>query len=157
MGRAGRSAGDSVVKTLEHTTEIDAPAETVWNTITDLGAYGEWNPFLVDVAGSLDAGSRLAIQMRPGKRSMTFRPTVLEVLPGRTLRWLGRFLVPGIFDGAHVLTVEPLDGQRSRFTQREHFSGILVPLMGGLIRDTDAGFAAMNEALKRRAEADVRR
>lgn len=145
------------MSTLEHGTEIGAPAETVWSIIEDLGAYGDWNPFMVAASGSLAVGSRLEIQMRPGTRSMTFRPTVQEVVPGRTLRWLGRFLMPGLFDGAHTLTVEPMGDSLSRFTQREEFRGLLVPLMGGLIRDTDAGFGAMNEALKQRAEATADR
>ncbi len=32
---------------------------------------------------------------------MTFRPKVQEVRPGMLLRWIGRLIVPGIFDGTH--------------------------------------------------------
>jgi hypothetical protein len=38
------------------------------------------------------------------------RPSVLEVVPGRTLRWLGHLLLPGIFDGEHHFEIEPLGG-----------------------------------------------
>jgi hypothetical protein len=37
---------------------------------------------------------------------------VLEVVPGRTLRWLGHLLVPGIFDGEHYFEIEPLGANR---------------------------------------------
>ncbi len=42
-----------------------------------------------------------------------------------------------------------------RFHQGERFTGILVPLMGfiGVFRNTQDGFEAMNQALKRRAES----
>jgi hypothetical protein len=71
----------------------------------------------------------------------------------RELRWLGRLFVPGLFDGEHRLALEPLDGGRSRFVQSERFDGLLVGLFGKTLAATERGFAGMNEALKRRAEA----
>jgi hypothetical protein len=51
------------------------------------------------------------------------------------------------------LRVESLSEGRSRFTQHERSSGILVPFVGGMLRDTAAGFELMNAALKARVEA----
>jgi hypothetical protein len=83
---------------------------------------------------------------------------VLEVVPGRTLRWLGHLLIPGLFDGEHHFTIEPLDANRSRFVQQERFSGLLVPLFAkSLDEHTLAGFQAMNAALKAGAEANCTR
>lgn len=81
--------------------------------------------------------------------AMTFKPEVQEVEEGRELRWLGRFLLPGLFDGEQSLRI---DG-RSRFVQSERFSRLLVGFFGGTLDKTERGFAQMNEALKRRAEA----
>jgi hypothetical protein len=50
---------------------------------------------------------------------MNFKPTVLAVEPERELRWIGRFLVRGLFDGEHSFRIEPLDHNRSRFIQSE--------------------------------------
>ena len=83
---------------------------------------------------------------------MTFKPTVRAVHANRELRWLGRLLVPGIFDGEHSLQIEPLDGGRSRFVQSERFSGLLVGLVKGALAKTAAGFEQMNTALKERVE-----
>ena len=88
----------------------------------------------------------------PSGRAMTFKPTVLAVEPDRELRWRGRLLLPGIFDGEHILHIEPLDQARSRFTQAERFSGILVGLFGSTLDKTELGFEEMNAALKARAE-----
>ena len=61
---------------------------------------------------------------------MTFRPRVLRAVPEHELRWLGRFLLPGILDGEHFFKIEPLDeGRRTRFIQGERFTGLLVPLL----------------------------
>ena len=84
---------------------------------------------------------------------MTFRPTVLAVEDNRELRWMGRLLLPGIFDGEHHLDLAPT-ASGSSFKQEEKFSGILVRMMGAsTFQQTQRGFAEMNEALKQRAEA----
>ncbi len=84
---------------------------------------------------------------------MTFRPRVLKAEPDRELRWLGHFLIPGLFDGEHIFTIEPLEAGRVRFVQREIFTGVLVPLfMRWMEKDTLRGFEEMNTILKLRAE-----
>ena len=87
---------------------------------------------------------------------MTFRPTVLVAEHPRELRWLGRLLVRGVFDGEHRFVIRPLADNRVRFEQSERFTGVLVPLFReSLDRDTKRGFAEMNRALKERAEGET--
>ena len=69
------------------------------------------------------------------------------------MRWLGRLIMPGPFDGEHRLAIEPLDGGRSKFVQSERFRGLLVGLSRKTLDVTERGFGEMNAALKRRAEA----
>jgi hypothetical protein len=60
---------------------------------------------------------------------MTFRPRVLRAVLDQELRWLGRVVLPGIFDGVQFSKIEPLDeGRRTRFIQGERFTGRL-PLL----------------------------
>jgi hypothetical protein len=100
------------------------------------------------------SGSRLAVHIAPpGKSGMRFKPTVLTANPERELRWLGRLLLPGIFDGEHYFLLEPIGSDRTRLTHGERFSGILVGVFGGTLSATEDGFKAMNEALKQRPEA----
>jgi hypothetical protein len=141
------------MRVLRTEIEIDAPSERVWEVLTDFDAYLEWNPFIRAVEGEPVVGSRLKVRIEPpGARGMTFKPTVRAVEAGRELRWLGRLLVPGVFDGEHRLVVEPLDGGRSRFIQSERFSGLLVGPFAKTLAATERGFVEMNEALKQRAE-----
>jgi hypothetical protein len=139
------------MRTIERITEIDAPAPTVWDVLMDVDAYREWNPFLTLMTSPTHVGQRLAVAIRAGERSMTFTPTLTVFSPGRSICWVGRLLVPRVVDGTHELHVEPIDDRRSRFTHRETFRGVLVPFLGSVLRDTDAGFAAMNAALAERA------
>ncbi len=84
---------------------------------------------------------------------MTFQPKVTKVDPPHEFRWLGHLLVQGLFDGEHVFEIEPLDGDRVRFVQRESFRGFLAPLLIRMVEDdTRRGFEQMNAALKARAE-----
>ena len=83
---------------------------------------------------------------------MTFRPTVLQVDEAKGLRWIGHLLVTGLFDGEHSFELHELPGRRTRFVQRELFSGVLVSLSRSALDKTELGFAAMNEALKTRVE-----
>ena len=85
---------------------------------------------------------------------MTFRPKVLVAKPNAELRWLGRFLMPGLFDGEHYFVLSQLGENRTRFVHGERSSGVLVPLVKSNLESAiRAGFEAMNEAMKRRAES----
>ncbi len=134
--------------------EIDAPAERVWQVLTDFGKFPEWNPFIRKIDGHAKVGARLQVQIgASGTRAMSFSPKMLNVEPNRELRWLGRLLIPGLFNGEHSFIIEPLDEKRVRFVQREKFTGLLVPFMTkSLDRDARRGFEEMNRALKERAE-----
>ena len=137
------------MRIVEHSIDIAAPANEVWQVLTAVDEYTAWNPFMTRLGGRLAVGERLVITIRPGSRAMTFKPTVVDLEPARLVRWQGRLGVRGIFDGEHELRLEAtLRG--TRFTQRERFSGLLVPFMGGVLADTLRGFTAMNEALRDR-------
>ena len=142
------------MKELRTEIEIQASAERVWQLLTDFPSFPQWNPFIRKATGNIRVGERLEVNIQPsGASGMTFRPTVLKAEPNRELRWLGHLLISGLFDGEHSFTIEPLGEGRVRFTQREVFTGLLVPLFArGLDTDTRRGFEEMNLALKARAE-----
>ena len=134
--------------------DINASSDQVWRVLTDFGAYGEWNPFITSISGQVQRGARLKVRVHPpGGRGMTVRPTVLVADRNRELRWVGRLLFPGIFEGEHVFQITPLGNGRVRLLQQETFRGFLVPVLRWwLDGQTRAGFEAMNRALKERAE-----
>ena len=132
---------------------IDANPEQVWTILTDFAAYPEWNPFITRISGPLEVGGKLTVRLQPpGGRGITFRPTVQTVEPRRHFGWLGRLLVPGLFDGAHefLLTSTPDGG--THLLQRETFTGVLVSLFGRTLGQSSTGFDESNQALKTRAE-----
>lgn len=141
----------------EEQTEIviNASPDTVWDILTDLEAFADWNPFAQRASGKVEVGQRLNVYLKPPNgMGMTVKPTVKIADRAKEFRWLGRFLIPGVFDGEHYFRLEPADNGGTRFVHGEKFRGILVPLMGGIISKAVKGFEEMNLALKARAEGD---
>jgi len=142
------------MKQLDNELEINASAERVWQLLTDFASFPQWNPFIQHVSGELERGAQLEVTLQPsGTHATTIRPMVLKAEPNRELRWIGRLLIPGLIDDEHIFTIEPLDANRVRFTQREIFTGLLASFHGrSRNADTRRGFREMGQALKLRAE-----
>jgi hypothetical protein len=142
------------MKQLDNELEINASAERVWQLLSDFASFPQWNPFIQHVSGELKRGAQLKVTLQPsGTRATTIRPTVLKAEPNRELRWIGRWLLPGLLDDEHIFSIEPLDADRVRFTQREIFTGFFASFHGrSRNTDTRRGFREMGKALKLRAE-----
>jgi hypothetical protein len=140
------------LRRIETAIEIAAPPSAVWDVLVDFAAYPDWNPFIRLLQGEATVGARLEVTVQPpGGKPMTFRPTVLVAEPASELRWLGRVLMPGLFDGEHGFRLEPTAGG-CRLHHGETFSGLLVPLFSRMLDGTAQGFGALNQALKERVE-----
>ena len=134
--------------------DIEAPVQKVWDLITDLDNYAAWNPFVVMGKGPLREGEKITVRAEPkGTPGKTFRPVVTKLAPGREIRWLGHFLLPGLVDGEHIHILDPLGENRTRYIHDDVFSGWLLPVVWTrLDLVTRIGFEKMNAALKKRAE-----
>ncbi len=136
--------------------EIEASPEKVWGVLTDFASFPDWNPFMRSVSGDLSVGGRLTVRLQPPRsKGATFKPNIIEVERYRSIRWLGHLLIPGLFDGEHILEILPVEGgKRVRFIQRELFSGLFLPFLSKMLKhDTAGGFVEMNKALKERCES----
>jgi len=133
---------------------IAASPERVWHILMDFNSYPAWNPFITRIRGEVSVGSKLSVFLQPpGGRGMEFRPVVLVIAPDHELRWKGKLLMNGIFDGKHVFMIEPNGNNGVRFIQKEIFKGVLAPIIISMIgAKTREGFHVMNVALKARAE-----
>ncbi len=134
--------------------EINASANSVWEILTTFDEYPDWNPFIREISGELAEGSRLSVSIQPvDSDPMDFQPTLIKADKNHELRWIGRVLVRGIFDGEHYLIIEKISEEKVNLIHGENFSGVLVPLLWGSMESgTKQGFKAMNEALKSKVE-----
>ncbi len=141
------------MKAIETEIDIRAEGSVVWAVLTDLPRYADWNPFIPTVSGDVRRGGRLKVRIAPpGLRQATFRPRIVTLLPGRELSWVGRVLVPGMFDGWHSFRIAET-GSGVRFYQCERFTGLFSAFFGeDDLMAVRTGFEAMNEALRCRCE-----
>jgi hypothetical protein len=131
---------------------MQSPPDVVWQILTGFGAYPDWNPFITQASGDIRVGERLTLKIvPPGAGGMTFRPRVTALEPEHVLEWFGTLPIPGLIDGRHTFILEPTAGGTT-LTQKETFTGLLVPLSTGMLLRTKKGFQNMNDALRSRAD-----
>jgi hypothetical protein len=130
--------------------EIDAPAKTVRSVLYKFDDYPKWNPFIVKVDGVVQEGRDVTVTVKPvGKDQLSGTTTIVSMTDNR-LEWRGSLAIPGLFTGDHEFIIEELDANRTMFYQNEKMSGLIIPFFN--LKPEEAGFAAMNEALKQKAE-----
>lgn len=152
-----RAASHSLacVAVYRSTLAVDAPAERVWEVLTDFDRWAEWNPSVPSIEGEPRVGSTLTLTLAmPGRPSAKVKARLTEVVPPRRLVWDGKVGAEWLFAGHREFLIESQPDGTARFTHVEDVSGMLFPLfrafMGGAIRRHHEG---LNEAVKERAEA----
>lgn len=133
--------------------ELKASAEQVWQVLTDLEKYSEWNPLLYRGVGKVELGEIVEVSAKTASKDMNFICTVTEVEPYKKFAWKFHVVHPLLFSGLHIFEIQPVDQQTVRFIDREQFKGLLLPMQAKDL--TTNGLSAMVEmgiALKKRVE-----
>jgi hypothetical protein len=133
---------------------INATPARVWAVLTDFPHYTEWNPFVLQVEGSVDRNAtiRYRFEMPRGIRIWT-RATVLRFEPERELRFSANFLTPTIFRGDHYFAIQPAGQNGVIFHHGEIVTGLLFRAVQLILQNFGLPmFQALNGALKQRAE-----
>lgn len=136
---------------------INGTPEQVWGVLTNFSGFPNWNPFVRRASGTVKQGERIEVYLQPPDGpGMMIKPTLTKAVPNLELRWLGHTVIPGLFDGEHIFTIEALEADGVRFIQREVFGGILAsPVLRLIGENTLRGFEAMNKALMAEAEKPI--
>jgi hypothetical protein len=136
---------------------INATAEKVWRILTDIENYSQWNLFITSINGEIEVGNTLDVMIvPPNGKTMKFKPTVLVVDKHKELKWKGKLLFKGLFDGEHKFEIVDNKNGTVTFIQSENFIGVLVPFFKKMINvNTKNGFVLMNERLREKAEDEA--
>lgn len=130
---------------------INESPENVWKVFSQFDTYPSWNPFITSIYGNIAVGKEITVSIQPpGDNAMKFTPTVIALEPDKEFRWLGVFIMKGVFDGEHFFQLIDNRNGTTTFIHGEKFKGALVPFFN--FNSTQQGFAAMNVALKDRVE-----
>lgn len=141
------------MKTIHTEIGIGAPADIVWETISDLDGWEQWNP-IMKASGKVAIGTRPKVTISPpGSKVMELTPKITHLDEGKEFRWRDGMLAGLLLQGEHGFRVVPEDVGRCRFEQFEVFSGVLSGAMVSRSgKAIETGFQAMNRMLKREAE-----
>ena len=139
---------------IDATLDIEAPAERVWQVITDFPRYGEWNPFLRACSTTLKPGDPIDLQVQLfGSGPRPQREWMLTHTPGKEFSYSMKPAPLGALHSRRSHTVTPLGSGRCRYESHFEIAGWLQPLVRGLLGGKlEQGFAGMTAGIKSRAE-----
>lgn len=139
---------------IEETREIAAPAEVVWEVISDLSRYGEWNPFVSKCESTLQPGDAIDMTVHLMKKPQQQREWITEYREGRGFSYRMKPVPASALSSARWHDIAPLDEQRCRYVSHFELRGWLMPLVRSLLgRRLRAGFDGMTAGVAKRAEA----
>jgi uncharacterized protein YndB with AHSA1/START domain len=139
--------------TIEKNFEINAPAEVVWEVITDFSKYGEWNPFIREAKVDLRPGGTIDMQVKLMARPQAQREWVKEVVPGKRFAYSMKPVPGGTLSSFRSHDVEAAGLNKTRYRSYFHLQGWLHPVVVALLGSKlQAGFAGMSEGIRTRSE-----
>ena len=137
------------MRSYEASSLIDATPEKVWSVLTDAAAWPDWDSGVTKVDGRLALGEKIAVtvEANPG-RSFPVKVTQLSA-PARMVFVGG--MPAGLFTGTRTYTLAQ-DGNATRFTMREEYTGLMAGMFFRSIPDLGPSFRQFADGLKHRSE-----
>lgn len=138
------------------TVQIDAPARVVWQVLTDLPRYGEWNPFCVKAESTLEMGAPVHMQLT-NYWDDTLAPNceyVCAKVHERQIAWEMLWTTAWPYAARRDQYVEPTGAESCSYYSTDAFygdTGVHVMRFAGPW--VKASFDATARALKARAES----
>jgi hypothetical protein len=150
----------------EASIDINAPIDDVWRVMTDLSAYGAWNPFIIEVMNpprELGVGGMIALRVKfaNGKEEHT-RERILQI-DGPTVdddgvkratfayKFVSLLDTFGLVRATRVQSLSQKDGGPTRYDTHETFTGFAAKYVP--LSSVQAGFEAHANALKAKCES----
>ena len=141
-------------RAVEHRTGVQAPAEILWEVISDFETWSAWNPIHPRIEAALRIGTPVSVDLvvdsQPAK---TIEAVVQDWVPYEQLHWRSTRM-RGLITTIRYLEIERMSDVGSTFSNGELFIGPLVRLVSrDERRRLRAAYTRMGEAVKTRAEA----
>lgn len=137
---------------------IDAPVGLVWEVLTDVERYGEWNRFTPQVQTDFKIGSPARLLVRMGSAKMQITETVCGFECPRLIAWQKAFGARSFLLAVREQHLEPVGETSCLYHNTDRLTGMLAPLVflcfGGYMHH---GFIDVGEGLKQVAEAKYSR
>ena len=142
---------------IEHRIGVRTTPEVIWKIVSDIRGYPAWNPLYTKAEGEVQFDAPLNLEaMLPGQGPRTIRATVTDWTPNEQIIWKTS-LFAGLLRTTRYIEIEKLDEASCIFSNGEIFEGPAIRLLSRKTRRAvKAGFTAMGEAVRDKAEAAFR-
>lgn len=151
------SGFDPDAVTISETVEIAAPARVVWQVLTDMARYNEWNPFCVRAASTLAMGAAVEMTLVNYAAPGTLVPNcefICGFEPERLLSWEMVHSEAWPYPARRDQVIEATGPQSCRYVSTDAFLGAngihVFRFAGPWVK---RAFDDSARALKARAEA----
>lgn len=139
---------------LEHRIGIQAPAETVWEIVSDLKAWPIWNPYysLFDVELKIGAPATIVLAL-PDREAQTVKGAVIDWIPYEQVhigvRFVGRWL-----QATRYIEIDAVSKEACILANGDYYFGPLARFMPRPLKaKVRRAFEHMNQLIKEKAEA----
>ena len=138
---------------IEHRIGVAASPEMVWEVIADFERWSEWNSLHPEVRGVIAIGGRLEVaEVLDGEPGRLHQVVIPDWTPEIQLIWANRRAF--LSTSTRYFEIEQLADNAGLLANGEIFSGLRGEAWAKQRRAAfKAGFEAVNEAIKARAEA----
>ena len=151
------SGFDPDAVTVSETVEIAAPARVVWQVLTDMPNYNEWNPFCVRAESTLEMGAAVTMKLVNYAAPGSLVPNcefICAFDPERMISWEMIHSDAWPYPARRDQVIEPTGPASCRYVSIDAFLGVngihVFRFAGPWVK---RGFDDTARALKARAEA----
>lgn len=135
-------------KSVHHEISINASPQKVWEVLTNMNDYDEWNPTMKLVNGEVKVGNKVTYQFTQDENNISEIPaTVKKIIPNKLLNQSGG--IPLVLTYNHQYILEP-ENSGTKVTIHEDYNGIGVNFWNP--KPVQLAYERLNKALKERAE-----
>jgi hypothetical protein len=114
---------------IEHRIGVPASSLAIWDVLSDLGRWPEWNSVYPEVKGLLRIQQRLTLtEAFPGEKPKTIRPLVVDWVPNFQIIWAINGM-GGLVKRIRYIEIEPLTEENTNcvLSNGEIWDGLLGP------------------------------
>ncbi|HEY4228283.1 MAG TPA: SRPBCC domain-containing protein [Candidatus Limnocylindrales bacterium] len=134
------------------TRQINAPAERVWDLLTDATGYAKWNRAVISIDGPIAMGETIALVSIANPKRV-FKLKITDAARPSRLVWSDGMPL-GLFKGERTYLLTEENGGTA-FSMSEAFTGPLAGMMVRAIPDLTDSFALFADSLKNAAEVEA--
>lgn len=138
---------------IDREVQIAAPAAVVWEVLTDLPRYAEWNPFCLECSSTLKPGDPIRMKVNLTGKPQEVVEVMAEHQPGARFAYHMKPMPLGALSSLRSHDLQARGPELCAYRSYFELRGWLLPVVRGLLgHKLEAGFAAMTDAVRQRAE-----